>query len=66
MAVVMFSLYLCTTIPKGTLPGVYVQETTGEPGSIQNMLIRGLSSPVFSKEICLLHNLLFILTASHY
>lgn len=34
---------------KGTLPGVYVQETTGEPGSIQNMLIRGLSSPVFSK-----------------
>lgn len=34
---------------KGTVPGVYVQETTGEPGSIQNMLIRGLSSPVFSK-----------------
>lgn len=34
---------------KGTVPGMYVQETTGEPGSIQNMLIRGLSSPVFSK-----------------
>lgn len=34
---------------KGTVPGVYVQETTGEPGSIQNMLIRGVSSPVFSK-----------------
>lgn len=34
---------------KGTLSGIYVQETTGEPGSMQNMLIRGLSSPVFSK-----------------
>lgn len=34
---------------KGTLPGVYVQETTGEPGTMQNMLIRGLSTPVFSK-----------------
>lgn len=34
---------------KGTLPGVYVQETTGEPGSIQNILIRGLSTPVFSR-----------------
>lgn len=34
---------------KGSIPGVYVQETTGEPGSVQNMLIRGLSSPVYSK-----------------
>ena len=34
---------------KGTIPGVYVQENTGEPGSMQQMLIRGLSSPVFSK-----------------
>lgn len=34
---------------KGALPGVYIQESTGEPGSMQNMLIRGLSTPVFSK-----------------
>lgn len=34
---------------KGTIPGVHVQESTGEPGSMQHMLIRGLSSPIFSK-----------------
>lgn len=34
---------------KGSVPGVYVQETTGEPGSIQNMLLRGVSTPIFSK-----------------
>ena len=25
---------------KGSVPGVYVQETTGEPGSMQNMLLQ--------------------------
>jgi TonB-linked SusC/RagA family outer membrane protein len=35
---------------KGNIPGVYVQETTGEPGTEQSMLIRGLSSPLFSKN----------------
>lgn len=34
---------------KGSIPGVYVQETTGEPGSMQNMLLRGVSTPIFSK-----------------
>lgn len=34
---------------KGSVPGVYVQETTGEPGSMQNMLFRGVSTPIFSK-----------------
>ena len=35
---------------KGNMDGVYVQENNGEPGSIQSMLIRGLSSPVFSNK----------------
>lgn len=35
---------------KGNIDGVYVQENNGEPGSIQSMLIRGLSSPVFSNK----------------
>ena len=34
---------------KGSVPGAYVQETTGEPGSMQNMLFRGVSTPIFSK-----------------
>lgn len=35
---------------KGNIAGVYVQETTGEPGTEQSMLIRGLSSPLFNKN----------------
>ncbi len=35
---------------KGNIPGLYVQENNGEPGTIQSMLIRGLSSPVFSNR----------------
>src|SRR5690554_6752521 len=35
---------------KGNVAGVYVQENSGEPGSIQSMLIRGLSTPVFSNK----------------
>jgi hypothetical protein len=32
---------------KGNVTGLYVQETTGEPGTEQSMLIRGLSAPIF-------------------
>lgn len=35
---------------KGNVSGVYVQENNGEPGSLQSMLIRGLSAPVFSNR----------------
>lgn len=35
---------------KGNIAGLYVQENNGEPGTIQNMLLRGLSSPVFSNR----------------
>ena len=35
---------------KGNTAGVYVQENNGEPGSIQSMLIHGLSAPVFSNK----------------
>lgn len=36
---------------KGSAAGVYVQETTGEPGtSEQSMLIRGLSMPLLSRK----------------
>ncbi len=35
---------------KGNIAGLYVQETSGEPGSEQSMLIRGLSAPVFNKN----------------
>jgi TonB-linked SusC/RagA family outer membrane protein len=35
---------------KGSTPGVYVQENSGEPGVIQSMLIRGLTSPIFSNK----------------
>jgi TonB-linked SusC/RagA family outer membrane protein len=33
---------------KGKASGLYVQESTGEPGTIQSMTVRGLSSPIFS------------------
>ena len=35
---------------KGNAPGVYVQEPSGEPGTNQNMFIRGLSMPLLSKR----------------
>lgn len=35
---------------KGNVSGLYVQETSGEPGSEQSMLVRGLSAPLFSKN----------------
>ncbi|WP_169304426.1 SusC/RagA family TonB-linked outer membrane protein [Pedobacter frigoris] len=36
---------------KGNTAGVYVQETTGEPGNVeQSMLIRGLSMPLLSRK----------------
>lgn len=35
---------------KGNVSGVYTQENNGEPGSIQSMLIRGISSPIFSNK----------------
>lgn len=35
---------------KGNVAGVYVQENNGEPGTIQSMLIRGISTPVFSNK----------------
>lgn len=35
---------------KGNIAGVYVHENNGEPGTIQSMLIRGLSAPVFSNR----------------
>jgi TonB-linked SusC/RagA family outer membrane protein len=35
---------------KGNVPGVYVNEASGEPGAIQSMVIQGLSSPVFNRK----------------
>ncbi|MFV0605154.1 MAG: TonB-dependent receptor plug domain-containing protein [Niabella sp.] len=36
---------------KGTVSGVYVQETTGEPGSVhQNMYIRGVNRPLLNQK----------------
>ena len=35
---------------KGNASGVYTQENNGESGSIQSMLIRGISSPIFSNK----------------
>ncbi len=35
---------------KGQFAGLYVQEPSGEPGSIQNMYIRGSSLPLLSKK----------------
>src|SRR5690606_24770977 len=33
---------------KGQAPGLYIQESNGEPGSVQNMFVRGLSQPLLS------------------
>ncbi len=35
---------------KGKMAGAYVQETNGEPGSVQNIVIRGLSAPLFTNK----------------
>ena len=35
---------------KGNISGLYVQEKSGEPGSMQNFLLRGLSSPIFTNS----------------
>lgn len=35
---------------KGNLAGVYVQEPSGEPGTEQNIFIRGISTPLLSKR----------------
>ncbi|MCU7549418.1 SusC/RagA family TonB-linked outer membrane protein [Chitinophagaceae bacterium LB-8] len=35
---------------KGNVAGVYVQEPSGEPGTEQNLFIRGISSPLLSKR----------------
>lgn len=35
---------------KGNLPGVYVQEPSGEPGTEQNIFIHGISYPLLSKK----------------
>ncbi|WP_433902077.1 SusC/RagA family TonB-linked outer membrane protein [Sphingobacterium puteale] len=37
-------------IVKGNLAGVYVQESSGEPGSMQSMIIQGASGPLFNKR----------------
>lgn len=35
---------------KGNIAGFYVQETTGEPGTEQSMMIQGASAPIFTKK----------------
>lgn len=35
---------------KGNVAGVYIQEPSGEPGTEQNIFIRGISSPLLSKR----------------
>ena len=35
---------------KGQAPGVYIKESSGEPGSVQQMYIRGLSMPQLTKR----------------
>lgn len=35
---------------KGNAAGVYVQEPSGEPGTEQNIFVRGISSPLLSKR----------------
>ncbi|GAA4306768.1 SusC/RagA family TonB-linked outer membrane protein [Mucilaginibacter gynuensis] len=35
---------------KGSYAGLYVQEPSGEPGSVQNMFIRGAPMPLLSKK----------------
>ncbi|WP_316783424.1 SusC/RagA family TonB-linked outer membrane protein [Pedobacter frigiditerrae] len=35
---------------KGNITGLYVQETNGEPGTEQSMIIQGTSAPIFTKK----------------
>jgi len=35
---------------KGNIAGLYIQETTGEPGTEQSMIIQGTSAPIFTKK----------------
>lgn len=35
---------------KGNVAGLYVKETTAEPGTEQSMLVRGLSAPIFRNK----------------
>ena len=35
---------------KGSFAGTYIQEPSGEPGTQQNIYIRGINSPILSKE----------------
>ncbi|WP_316765465.1 SusC/RagA family TonB-linked outer membrane protein [Pedobacter frigiditerrae] len=35
---------------KGNITGLYVQETNGEPGTEQSMIIHGTSAPIFTKK----------------
>ncbi|MCX2573178.1 SusC/RagA family TonB-linked outer membrane protein [Pedobacter sandarakinus] len=35
---------------KGNFAGLYVQEPSGEPGTIQNMFLRGVAMPLLSKK----------------
>lgn len=35
---------------KGNVAGVYIQEPSGEPGTEQNIFVRGISSPLLSKR----------------
>ncbi|MGC4235684.1 MAG: TonB-dependent receptor plug domain-containing protein [Niabella sp.] len=35
---------------KGNAAGLYIQETTGEPGTVQNMFLHGLSAPLLNKK----------------
>ncbi len=37
-------------ILKGNVSGLYVQETTGEPGSEQSMILQGAATPIFNKK----------------
>lgn len=37
-------------ILKGNASGVFIQENDGEPGTAQNIFIRGISTPLFSKK----------------
>lgn len=37
-------------VVKGNVAGLYVQEPSGEPGTLQSMLLRGTSVPLFTKN----------------
>jgi len=47
------ALYPAATLQqslKGQAPGLYVQESSGEPGTLQPLFIRGLATPILSKR----------------